>query len=154
MTARRTAGVVGLLSVAIGVAPFLGWFRVDVPRRRVWVSGVDATAVLWAVPLLAGVALICALVLAVGRPDPDDPAGRVLGWVIVVLGAALVAWCALAIVSTDAAARPDVPDPPLTPLASTPVAWITVGLAAIVTCIGLAWLRRGLTQAAGEARSR
>jgi hypothetical protein len=144
------AAVVGTLAVAIGVAPFLGWFRVDVPRRRLSVSGVEATAVLWAVPVLAGAALVCATILAVGRPSPGDLPGRVLGWAITVLGGALVTWCAIGIVATDAVARPDVQDPPLTPIVATPVAWIAVGLAAVVACLGVAWLRRGVTQATRE----
>lgn len=150
MTARRLAAVVAGLAMAIGVAPFLGWFRVDVPRRRLWVSGVEATAVLWAVPVLAAATLVCATILAVRRPDPVDLPGRVLGWAITVLGGALVTWCAIGIAVPDAVARPDVQDPPLTPLVATPVAWIAVGLAAVVGCLGVAWLRRGITQATRE----
>ena len=144
MRTRALGSALGALGALVGLAPFLHWYRIDVPGRNLPISGIDATGELWSLPLLGAVLVAVGLVIAVTVPDPSHRAGRWLAAVGAVSGAfatALALRCAL---SVGAVATPvGVADGPAAPLAAQPLAFVAAGAAACAVCVALAWVRSG-----------
>ena len=146
---RRTRAVgiaLCTLGALIGVAPFLHWYRVDIPGRDLPISGIDAAGELWSLPLVGAVLVGVGLAIATAVPDPSYRAGRWLAAVGAVAGVFATAWALKGALTVRAVAVPTgVTDGPVAPLAAQPLAFLTAAAAACVVCVALAWVRSGST---------
>lgn len=144
MMTRAIGIVLTALGALIGVAPFLHWYRIDVPGRDLPVSGVDAAGELWSLLPLGAVLVAVGLAIAVAVPDPSRRPARWLGATAAIAGAFATAWALRSTLDVQAVAVPlGVATAPLAPLAPQPLAFITAGAAACVVCVSLAWVRSG-----------
>lgn len=145
MTRTRTVGIaLCTLGALIGVAPFLHWYRVDIPGRDLPISGIDAAGELWSLPILGAVLIGVGLAIAAAVPDPSYRAGRWLAAAAAASGVFATAWALKGALTVRAVAVPvGVADGPVAPLAAQPLAFLTAALAACVVCVALAWVRSG-----------
>lgn len=141
---RPTGIALTALGAFIGLAPFLHWYRIDVPGRDLPVSGVDAAGELWTLPLLGVVLVAVGLAIAVAVPDPPLRGARWLGGIAAAAAAFATAWALKSAVDVPAVGVPvGVANGPAAPLAAQPLAFVTAGAAACAVCVALAWLRSG-----------
>jgi len=144
MRTRAIGFVLVALGALIGVAPFLHWYRIDVPGRDLPISGIDAAGELWSLPLLGSVLVAVGAAIAVAVPDPSLGVARWLGAIGAVAGAFATTWALKGALGMQAVGVPvGVANGPTAPLAAQPLAFIIAGASACATCVSLIWLRSG-----------
>ena len=141
MTRRMGAGFV-ILGGLLAAAPFVSWYRVDLPGREVRFRGVDVAGELWSLLILGAVIAAMGVAVLVGRADPGTRLGRWAGGVVAVAGLMALAWAVKGVFDIRAAAIPVVPGQPA-PIDATGRAYLAAGLCAVTTAVGLLWLRAG-----------
>ena len=138
---RRLFWAVGVFGALIAVAPFANWFRIDVPGRRLSVTGLDAAGELWVLPVIGAGIVACAAIIIQSSIGPSDRAGRFVGLALIVLGVAALAATVVALLANGVSAIATVADdPPRAPLRASFLGWITAAAAATIVCLSCAWL--------------
>ncbi len=149
---RRLFWAVGVLGALVAVAPFANWYRIDVPGRRLPVTGLDAAGELWVLPVVGAGIVACAAIVLQSSLGPSDRAGRLVGVALIVFGVAALAAAAVALLANGASAIATVTDdPPGAPLRAGPLGWITAAAAAAIICLGCVWLQAGFARESGES---
>jgi hypothetical protein len=141
----RIVGIaIAALGAFIGAAPFLHWYRIDVPGRDLPVSGIDAAGELWSLVPLGIVIVGAGLALALLVPEPSARQARWLAGIAAVAGAFATIWALKCAIDIPAVGVPaGVENGPDAPLAAKPLAFIAAGAGACVASVSLAWLRSG-----------
>jgi hypothetical protein len=141
----RAVGIVlAALGVFVGAAPFLHWYRIDVPGRDLPVGGVDAAGELWSLVPLGVVIAAAGVAIAVLRPAPFARQARWLAGVAAAAGAFVTIWALKCALDVPAVGVPvGVADGPAAPLAVRPLAFAVAAAGAAVASVALAWLRSG-----------
>lgn len=141
---RRLFWAVGVLGALVAVAPFANWYRIDVPGRRLPVTGLDAAGELWVLPVVGAGIVACAAIVIQSAIGPRERSGRFLGVAVIVLGVAALTVAAVALLAHGARAIATIADdPPGAPLRAGSVGWITAATSATIICLGCVWLRAG-----------
>lgn len=135
---------VAVLGFVVAVAPFLHWYRADLPGRDLRYRGVQVAGELLALPLL-GAALVIAGAVVAGRPPsrPGSPS-RGVGVVIAAAGAAAAVLALVRVLDIPAVAIPvGVPGGPDAPLDAQPIGLLAAAAGAAAAGAGLLWIRGG-----------
>lgn len=144
MTTRWCGIALIALGVALGLLPFMRWYRADLPGRHVTARGVEVSGELWSVPVLAAVICGIGIALVVGRRQPGTLGARWLGGIATVCGALACAWALWSVFRITGVAIPvGVSDGPVAPLRVQPTAWIAAAAGAAAAAVSLWWVRTG-----------
>lgn len=141
----RIVGIaLAALGAFVGAAPFLHWYRIDVPGRDLPVSGIDASGELWSLVPLGVVIVAAGLALAVLVPEPSGRQSRWLAGIAAVAGTFATIWAVKCTLDIPAVGVPvGVGDGPEAPVVARPLAFIAAAAAAGVASVSLMWLRAG-----------